>query len=44
MSVRFGNFFTRNGKPGPALDIYDTPQGQAAAPLLTGVAYGSVST
>jgi hypothetical protein len=43
MSVRFGNFFTQNGKPGPALDIYDTQPGLAATPLLTSVAYGSVS-
>jgi hypothetical protein len=43
MSIRFANFYLKNGKPGPALDIYDTPQGEAATPLLSGVAYGTVS-
>ena len=43
MSIRFANFFTSHGKPGPAVDIYDTPVGQAATPLLANVAYGTVS-
>lgn len=43
MNVRFANFFSSKGKAGPALDIYDTPIGQAATPLLTNVAYGAVS-
>lgn len=43
MNLRFANFFSANGQPGPAVDIYDTPEGQAATPLLTNVAYGAVS-
>lgn len=44
-SVRIGNFYDdQNLKAGPALDLYDTPLGQAGTPLLTGVAYGSFST
>jgi hypothetical protein len=43
MSVRFANLFSRSGKPGPALDIYDTPQYQAGTPIVTGLAYGAVS-
>jgi hypothetical protein len=42
--VRIGNFYAdQNLAPGPALDLYDTPVGQAATPILTGVAYGSFS-
>ncbi|HEY2793346.1 MAG TPA: hypothetical protein VGJ28_13360 [Micromonosporaceae bacterium] len=42
--MRVANFLTINGKPGPGLDIYDVNlQGQAATPILTNVAYGSVS-
>jgi hypothetical protein len=43
MSVRFANLYSQAGKPGPALDIYDTPQYQAATPLVAGLAYGAVS-
>jgi hypothetical protein len=43
-SVRIGNFYAdQNLKAGPALDLYDTPVGQAATPILTAVAYGSFS-
>ena len=28
MNVRFANFFTTNGGPGPAVDIYDTPRAE----------------
>ena len=43
-SVRVINLLTLKGQPGPALDIYDVPlQGQPATPILTSVAYGSVS-
>jgi len=42
--LRIGNFYTSNGQPGPGLDIYDVPlQGSAATPILTNVAYGTVS-
>jgi hypothetical protein len=42
--MRVANFITMNGQPGPAIDIYDVNlQGQAATPILTNVAYGSVS-
>ena len=43
MNVRFANFYGAKGKAGPALDIYDTPMGQAATPLVTNLAYGAVS-
>lgn len=43
MSVRFANLYSQGGKPGPAIDIYDTPQYQAGTPILTGLAYGAVS-
>ena len=44
ITVRFANFFIGGkGKPGPGLDVYDVPTGQAAKPLLTDVAYGTVS-
>ena len=43
-SVRIGNFYDdQNLKAGPALDLYDTPTGQAGAPIITAVAYGSFS-
>lgn len=43
-SVRIGNFYAdQNLLPGPALDVYDTPVGQAGTPILTAVAYGSFS-
>jgi hypothetical protein len=43
-SLRFVNLFTTATKqPGPALDIYDTQTGQAAKPLIAGLAYGAVS-
>ncbi len=43
-SVRIGNFYAdQNLQPGPALDVYDTPVGQAATPLLTAVPHGSFS-
>ncbi len=43
-SVRIGNFYDdQNLKAGPALDLYDTPTGQAGTPILTAVAYGSFS-
>jgi hypothetical protein len=42
--LRIANFYTSNGQPGPGLDIYDVPlQGSAATPILTNVAYGTVS-
>ena len=45
VTLRFVNLYTTKQKqPGPALDIYDTLTGQAAKPLLTGLAYGTVST
>ncbi len=44
-SVRIGNFYDdQNLKAGPALDLYDTPTGQAGTPIITAVAYGSFST
>jgi hypothetical protein len=43
MSVRFANLYSQAGKPGPAIDIYDTPQYQAGRPIVTGLAYGAVS-
>lgn len=44
-TVRIANFFAPKGQPGPGLDIYDVAlQGQAATPILTDVAYGTVST
>jgi hypothetical protein len=43
-SVRIGNFYVdQNLQPGPALDLYDTPVGQAGAPILTAVPHGSFS-
>ena len=43
-SVRIGNFYAdQNLQPGPALDLYDTPVGQAAKPILMAVAHGSFS-
>jgi hypothetical protein len=42
--VRVANFYVdHSNKPGPALDVYDTPLGQAGTPLITGLAYGSIS-
>ena len=44
VSLRFVNLYTTGQKQaGPALDIYDTPMGQAAKPLISGLGYGSVS-
>jgi hypothetical protein len=44
VSLRFVNLYTTAAKqPGPALDIYDTQTGQAAKPLIAGLAYGAVS-
>lgn len=43
-SVRIGNFYAdQNLVAGPALDLYDTPVGQAATPILTAVPHGSFS-
>jgi hypothetical protein len=43
-SIRVGNFFAPNGQAGPAIDVYDVQlSGQAATPILTNVAYGTVS-
>ena len=44
VSLRFVNVFVTAAKQaGPALDIYDTQMGQAAKPLIAGLAYGAVS-
>lgn len=44
VSLRFVNLFTTAQKqPGPALDIYDSPMGLAAKPLISNIAYGAVS-
>ncbi len=42
--LRIVNLFDPKGVPGPALDVYDVAlQGQKATPILSNVAYGSVS-
>jgi hypothetical protein len=43
VTERFVDMYTNSGKPGPAIDIYDTPPGQRATPLLKDVAYGTVT-
>jgi hypothetical protein len=44
VSLRFVNVFVTAAKQaGPAVDIYDTQAGQAAKPLIAGLAYGAVS-
>lgn len=43
VSVRYANLFTPQDKPGPAIDIYDAPEHQAATPIITDLAYGTVS-
>lgn len=44
-SIRVVNLYAPKGKPGPALDIYDTQlTGAAVTPILTGVGYGTVSS
>jgi hypothetical protein len=43
-SIRVVNLYAPKGKPGPALDIYDTQlTGVAATPILANVGYGTVS-
>jgi hypothetical protein len=43
-TIRVANLFAPKGNPGPALDIYDHQlTGSAATPILTDVAYGTVS-
>lgn len=44
MKVRFADFFSTNGKPGPALDIYDTQVGTLAKPMVANLTYGEVSS
>ena len=42
--IRIANFFAPNGKPGPALDFYDTSRPGANDPtLISNLAYGQVS-
>jgi hypothetical protein len=43
-SIRVVNLYAPKGKPGPALDIYDTQlTGAAATPILTNVGFGTAS-
>lgn len=43
-NIRIANFFAPKDEPGPGLDIYDVAlRGQPATPILTNVAYGTVS-
>ncbi|HEY1486350.1 MAG TPA: hypothetical protein VGF84_09605 [Micromonosporaceae bacterium] len=42
--IRVANFYAPKGQPGPGIDVYDVQlQGQPAKPILTDVAYGTVS-
>jgi hypothetical protein len=44
-SIRVANLYAPKGKPGPAVDVYDTQlTGVAVTPILTNVGYGTVST
>jgi hypothetical protein len=44
-SIRVVNLYAPKGKPGPALDIYDTQlTGAAATPILTNVTFGTASS
>jgi hypothetical protein len=43
-SIRVANLYAPKGKPGPAVDVYDTQlTGAAVTPILTNVGYGTVS-
>lgn len=43
VTLRYVDLFTHGGLPGGAIDVYDTPQGQAATPLIKNLAYATVS-